>query len=268
MRSHLTLFAITVALLVAVLPSLGSDDSATDMQQDARNAYERHKEAAIRINDLAGRIHSQADADAVVSEIAELFTKELPPVWARGEILHRVARAEYEAASNPAKAIPEKRVADVWNEYVRAIGAPDEAIVTVAEIHNMRDGEFTGARFMWGKGYQSIWTMPDVYALGEDGKVADGCRALEAVRVIHDLAGFFQNLRSARDRLRRGIVASDEVKKRVEGGTSGPQASAQLVAKADTNPIRPAEQRFVQEHGELAYELLLKRLFDEMFPAE
>ncbi len=63
---------------------------------------------------------------------------------------------------------------------------------------------------MWARGQQTIWTMPNVYALGPDGKVADGCRALEALRVMHDLDGLFQNLRGARDRLRRGIVPSEE----------------------------------------------------------
>ena len=58
--------------------------------------YEQHKQAAIRLNDLAGRIHSESDASAFVSEIAGLFAKSLPPAWASGRIRQRVARAEYE----------------------------------------------------------------------------------------------------------------------------------------------------------------------------
>jgi len=100
------------------------------------------------------------------------------------------------------------------------------------------------------------------------GKVADGCRAVEVIRVIHDLDGLFQNLRSARDRVRRGIVPSEEVKRRVEGLNLRTQATTRLVAHADTNPVRPAEQRYVQGHGSRAYEQLLKRLFDELFPSE
>jgi hypothetical protein len=83
--------------------------------------YEQHKQAAIRINDLAGQIHSEANASAIVSEIAAIFAKDLPPVWATGGIRERVARAEYEAVSNPAKLIPEQRIADVWNRYVSRI---------------------------------------------------------------------------------------------------------------------------------------------------
>lgn len=47
-----------------------------------------------------------------------------------------------------------------------------------------------------------------------------------------------------------------------------PHSSARIEAHADINPIRPAEQHYVQEHGSLAYAQLLVRLFDELFPAE
>ena len=62
------------------------------------------------------------------------------------------------------------------------------------------------------------------------------------MRVIYDLDGLFQNLRNARDRLRKGIVPSDRVKKPVESVNARPQATARLVAHADTNPIRPANR--------------------------
>jgi hypothetical protein len=268
MPSPLTVLAMAFALVVASLQKGDSTDSLTSVQHDAHVGYERHKQAAIRINDLAGRIHSDADADLFVSEIAGLFAKELPPVWVDSGILHRIAHVEYEAASHPERLISEQRIVDVWNEYVREIGAPDEAVVSAAEIHNLRDGGFTVARFMWARGNQTIWTMPNVYALGPDGKVADGCRAVEVIRVIHDLEGLFQNLRGARDRVRRGIVPSEEAKRRGEALNSRPQVTARLVAFADAYPVRPAEQRYVQEHGSRAYEQLLKRLFDELFPSE
>jgi hypothetical protein len=88
------------------------------------------------------------------------------------------------------------------------------------------------------------------------------------VRVIHDLDDLFQNLRGARDRLQRGIVPSEEVKKRVEDPNAQRHSTARIEAHVDTNPIRPAERRYVQEHGSQAYDQLLARLFDELFPAE
>jgi hypothetical protein len=230
--------------------------------------YEQHKQAAVRINELAGRIHSEADASALVSEIAVLFAKELPPAWASSTIRQRVAHAEYEAVRESAKLIAEQRIVDVWNQYVKEVGAPDEAIVSVAEIHNLRDGSYTVAQLMWARGQQTIWTMPNVYALGPDGRVAEGCRALEALRVIHDLEGLFQNLRGARGRLQRGIVPSEEIKKLAGEPNPQPHGTVRLEAHEDSNPIRPAEQRYVQEHGRESYSQLLARLFDDLFPSE
>jgi hypothetical protein len=259
---------LAFALIVAAAPQDSAVESTTAMQQRARDEYEVHKQAAIRINELAAQIHSEADASAFVSEIAGVFAKELPPVWASGGVRRRIAQAEYEAVREPARLIPEQRVADVWNKYAREIGAPDEAIVSVAEIHNMRDGSFTGAQGMWSRGYQNVWTMPNVFAVDSGGKVAQGCRAVEAVRVIHDLDGLFDNLRYARNRLKKGIVRSEQVKKVAGAAQSQSHASSRLEAHADANPIRPAELRYVQEHGSAAYELLLARLFEELFPAE
>jgi hypothetical protein len=256
------------ALTVAVPQQNDSTESQTSMQQPANGEYERHKEAALRINELAGRIRSESDASTIVSEIASLFAKELPPAWASGSIRQRVARAEYGAVDNPAKLIPEQRIVDVWNQYVREIGAPGETIVSVAEIHNMRDSSYTVAHLMWAQGIQTIWTMPNVDALKSDGKVADGCRALEAIRVIHDLDALFQNLRGARDRLQKGIVPSEDIERRAKDPNPRQRSTARLEAYTDANPIRPAEQRYIQEHGSVAYAQLLVRLFDELFPAE
>jgi hypothetical protein len=86
--------------------------------------------------------------------------------------------------------------------------------------------------------------------------------------VIHDLDDLFQNLRGARDRLQRGIVPSEEVKKRAGEPNPQPHSTSRLEAHADTNPIRPAEWRYVQEHGREAYSQLLARLFDDLFPSE
>ena len=254
--------------MIVTFQGAGAGMSQMNDQSQPDDAYLRHERAAIRINDLAGRVHSETDANTYVSEIAVLFAKELPPVYARQDFLHRIAHAEYGSTSNPVRLIPEQRVADVWNHYVREIEAPEEAIVNAAEIHNMRDGTFTAAQIMWERGIQNVWTMPNVFAVGPDGKVADGCRAVEVVRIIYDLDALFQNLRSARDRVRVGIVPSDEFKKRVGKTTSHSQGTAQLTARANTNPIRPAEMRYVQKHGFQAYQGLLNNLFDDLFPRE
>lgn len=237
------------------------------MQQRAHEEYERHRQAAIRINDLAAQVQSEADAEAIVEKIAALFSKEMPPAWLASGINQRVARAEYQSVRDPANRIPEQRIVDVWNLYVREIGAPEETFVTTAEIHNMRDAERTVALFVWARNNQTIWTMPNIYAVGTDGKVADGCRAIEAIRVIYDLDRF-QNLRSARDRVRRGVLVSEQVKTRTAGSTQQTKGSVLLATQAEENPVRTAERRYLQEHGSLAYDQLLRRLFDELFPTE
>jgi hypothetical protein len=266
MHSFVTPLGLVFALIVGACQQQGSStESQATMQQRARDAYEQHKQAAIRINDLAYDIQSQSDANALVSAIATLFEKELPPVWIASGITERVAKAEYQSFRDPDKRIPEQRIADVWNQYVRDIDAPKEAIVTVPEIHNMRDAEHTVARVLWARGQQTVWAMPNIYAVGADDKVSDGCRAVETIRVIYDLYRF-ENLRSSRDRVRKGILVSEQVKGRAAKPETQEHGSVLLAAHTDDNPVRPAERRYLQEHSSFTYEQLLLRLFDELLP--
>jgi hypothetical protein len=220
------------------------------------------------MNELAAHISSEADARAFVDAVADMFADSLPPSWATLVIRKRIAHAEYEAVSDPLRQIPEQRVADVWNKYVREIGASEEAVVTAAEIHSMRDATFAVGQVMWSRGMnQTAWTMPNIFAVGGDGKVAEGCRAVETLRVLHDLDQLFENLRSARERLRKGIVASDAIKRSLENTKANQKTSAWLQAWTDTNPLRPAENRYVREHGADHFNQLVEMLFEELFPA-
>jgi len=119
---------------------------------------------------------------------------------------------------------------------------------------------------------ESIWTMPNFYATGPDGKISDGCRAIEALRVIYDLDRTFDNLRGARDRLRKGIVASDEIKKHLKNADPNQKTGFRVLVRAElresTNPLRPAEYRYMREHGLDNFNQLLERLFVELFPSE
>lgn len=237
-------------------------------QRQASLLYERYRQEAIRMNELAAHISSEADARAFVDAVADMFADSLPPSWATRGIRERIAHAEYEAVSDPLRQIPEQRIANVWNKYVREIDASEEAIVTAAEIHSMRDATFATGQVMWSRGMnQSAWTMPNIFAVGVDGKVAAGCRAVEALRVIHDLDQQFNNLRSARELLRKGIVASDAIQKSLENTKANPKTTARLVAWTDTNPLRPAEYKYVREHGPDHLNQLVEMLFEELFPA-
>ncbi len=220
------------------------------------------------MNELAAHINSEADARAFVDAVADMFADSLLPAWATRGIRERIARAEYEAVSDPLRQVPEQRIADVWNKYVREIGASEEAIVTAGEIHSMRDATFAVGQVMWSRGTnQTAWTMPNIFAVGVHGKMAEGCRAVEAIRIIHDLDGLFDNLRSARERLRKGIVASEAIKKSLENTNTNQKTTARLEGHVDTNPLRPAEYRYVREHGADHLNQLVVILFEELFPA-
>jgi hypothetical protein len=211
--------------------SAKTEEQATALRQPSLH-YERYRQQAIRTNELAAHIDSEADERAFVDAVADMFADSLPPSWATRRIRERIAHAEYETVSEPLRQIPEQRIADVWNKYVREIGASEEAVVTAAEIHGMRDAAFAVGQVMWTRGTnQSSWTMPNYFAVGEDGKVAEGCRAVEALRVIYDLDRMFDNLRSARERLRKGIVASDAIKKSLENTSTNQKTTARLVAR-------------------------------------
>jgi len=110
----------------------------------------------IKLTTLAERIHSEADAVAFVDKIAEVFAATLPPIWVTRSVRQQVAHAEFEAVSNPSRLIPEQRIADVWNRYVREIGASEEALVTAAEIHNLRDADFAVSQLWWSRTNRTI----------------------------------------------------------------------------------------------------------------
>jgi hypothetical protein len=236
-------------------------------QRQASILYERHRQQAIRMNELAAHISSEADARAFVDAVADMFADILPPSWATRGIRERIAHAEYEAVSDPLRQVPEQRIADVWNKYVREIGGSEEAVVTAAEIHSVRDATFAVGQVLWSRTNQTAWTMPNLFAVGADGKVAEGCRAVEALRVIHDLDQLFDNLRSARERLRKGIVASDAIKKSLETTNANQKTTARLRGSVDTNPLRAAEYKYMREHGVDHLIQLVEMLFEELFPA-
>ncbi len=261
----------TTGILLVLMWLLQAKPNATEMEKarsEAAALAEKHQQESIRLNDLAGHIKTESDADALVNSVAEMFADSLPPAWATRDLRHRLAKMEWETSTDPAKLIPEQRLANLWNEYVAAIDAGPEAMVSVPELHSLRDGQYSSAKLMWSRGWnQSVWTMPNVFAVGADGKVAAGCRALEALRIFYDLDNNFESLRAARKALKEGRVFSDELD-RMSREQSGykTELRAMLVARASDNPVRNAEYRYVRQRGSLAMDALLKHLADEFLP--
>ena len=261
-------------LLLFVTPrqSAAPQSEASQQQtlEQSREKSEVFRKAAIHLNQLAGNVHSEEDARAFVDAVAEQFAGSQLQLWTTQGIRHRIARAEFQAVSDPAKLIPEQRIVDIWNEYVREIDAPSETLVSVAEVHNLRDATLTMSHVMWDrKEMHQLWTIPSIYAMGADGKIAIGCRAVEALKIFHDMSFTFQNIQSARERVQKGILVSDRVKQQEQNPAPRPQTSkGSLIASASINPLRTAEIRYVQAHSERDYRLLLERLFAELFPAD
>lgn len=241
--------------------------SAPQLSAEQRARIERSRQLTREINDLAGRIHSEADANALVDKIAEMFSDMLPPSWMTRGIRQRLAHAEYAAVSDSSQLIPEQRIADVWNEYVREIGASEEALVTPTEIHYLRDAHFATAQFSRQRGVNpSVWSTATIYAVDSEGRLAEGCRALETLRIFYDLDMLFDNLRSAREHVRRGILVSDEIQKRTENPPPQQKTTARLEIRVDNNPVRLAEARYLEQHGPDVQNFFVLGLFNELFP--
>jgi hypothetical protein len=258
----------TVFFLLAFVLGSPQDGRPTDNQiRVAQQKANEYRVNAMHLNDLAGHVTSEADAVVYVNAVAKVFEDELPPSWLTASVRRRVARAEYESVKDRSRLVPEQRIADVWNEYIREIGAPDEARVNAAEIHNLRDAQYTFGQMLWlSDTNRSMWTIPNAVAISADGKVANGCRALEAVRVIVEMDHMFDNVRSARERVRQGIVLSEQIKKQNDNRTQARTSRVEMKVSHDTDPIRPAERRYLEEHGTARFDLLLLRLFDQLFP--
>ncbi len=234
------------------------------------SAYEIHRQHAIQMNELAGKVQSPSDSRRLVDMIAETLADVLPPAWDTPTIRNRVAHAEYESATDPARWVPEQRIVDAWNKYVEEIGAPQETCVNVAEVHNLRDGYYTFARLLWRKGRQHIWTMPNIYAVGPDEKVADGCRAVETLRMVWYLANQFENLQGARDCVQKGVVSSDRFQQQLAAPTSDPMRCEVRVQTGmrEKSPVEVAVERYIREHGATGLSHAIERLICDLFPPQ
>jgi len=219
---------------------------------------------AIAINDAAGNIHSLDDARHLVDLVAAEFSDELPPRWATGSIRKRIARAEYESVANPGSLISEQHIADVWNDFVKKIGAPQDTVLTAADVHYLRDAQYVSARIFWVR-EKDVWTIPGVFAVGPDGKVANGSRALEAIRLLWLLGNNEDDFPGIHAATQKGILLSDLLKQQAKS-SSGQAQSSFAVLRTVSFPVQQAAFRYQRDHGvralNRAIEGLLKNLYN------
>lgn len=106
--------------------------------------------------------------------------------------------------------------------------------------------------------------MPNIFAMGADGKIAGSCRVLEALRVFYELDNEFMNVLGARERVKMGILASDSFKMPQEQPKSGQRTRGVLQASVAKNPVGPAERIYLLKNGANAFDQLLERLLNEL----
>lgn len=247
----------TFVALVGLLTQASSGQQQAASPDSKKTEYQLYVEAVKRANDLAGHIHSMSDARAYLSEIVYLFPTGLDPGLTKADIQLRVARAEYEGVRDPENLISEQRVADVWNEYVRRIGGPKDAFASPTEIHYLRENRLAAAKSLWEQGRAIRWEIPNVYAIDEQGKVANACRPVEVFLVFHDL-GEGPIMFFLRERMRKGIAPSEQVK------LAPGEPPVRLYANMDA--VGRARRIYIQDHGQRSYDQLLADLFDKLFP--
>jgi hypothetical protein len=257
---------------VKTAPRLTPDQEQQVQQkiEQARLSREPEIKEAARLNELAANLHSEADARKLVDAVAEQLTHHRHLFWAGQKYRHRVAHAEFSAVSDPAGLIPEERIVEVWNEYVREIDAPEEALITLAEFHSFRTLDFQFSQRNWNLDRpRSLWSMPKIYAVDSTGGLAEGCRALEALKIINNLHEQFSRVHFARQRVEGGTSNGEVAQKKLAAPAIGRGrlvTSSHLRAPAYADPIRPALARYQQEHGEHEYHQLVRLLFDELLP--
>jgi hypothetical protein len=201
-------------LAAALLPLsfLAAQHPRQDGLRRAGEMQERDRQHAILINDLAGHIQTEADARKLVDMVAAEFSRdELPSQLATRRIRTRIARAEFESATNPRALIPDELIAAAWNNFANTIGAPQETLLNAAEIHYLLDARYVTAQLSWARNRQNIWTIPNIYAVAAEGKVADGSRALEAIQLLWLLGNTTEDFGGIHEAAQKGVLISDRI---------------------------------------------------------
>ena len=246
--------ALAAIALVLVPRTRSAGQIPDDVLQQAKRKAEEYRQQAERIDTLAGAIHSEEDARVFVDEIGKAFAEELP-YELTAPLRARVAKAEYAAVTDESKLVPEERVVEAWNRWVTDINAPAEARMSVAEFHLLRENRRLSSTDGSSQAYRSLWTLSNIFALKPNGHVADSCRPVEALLLLHQIDSLFQNVIWARDFIASGKSLEDQFKKYRDAQKSGARPQARIVVTSfkQQNPVirqlDGAEQAYFEKHG-------------------
>lgn len=263
-KDDMLVLRFAVALLV--LSVTANEPRELAMMQQVDQDDQQHRAAAIQLNTLAGNIRSGGDARAFINAIADMLSPYLAPQWLDPSIRSRVATAEYASIVDRSRLVSEEHITEVWNQYVEEIRASDESRVTVAELHSIRTAAYASQRATWSRGInQTVWTMPNIYARRDDGELAEGCRAIEALLLVHMMHDVFDNILSARKRLQVASRAEDSTNITHPRPSSQQQSAARFDLHTTADPVRAAEEQYVREHGQPQLNSLIQKSFDRLF---
>lgn len=238
------------------------------LTREAEQMREEHRRLAVRVNELAGKIRSEADARDFVDETAKLFLSGLPYWFSRSE-RKRVAKAEFLSISE-GRYISEERIATVFNRLMDDIAAGPELRITESEVHTMRAAQILTTRTMWQHpGMQNIWQAPNVHSVTPQGGVAPGCRAVESLKLLYVLLELPSNLGYAREIIKKDVDLDIELQKAPQKLTPG--APAKMEGRLETHGRDPLEaaldearMAYVRRYGVRAFEDRLKEMFDRI----
>jgi hypothetical protein len=110
--------------------------------------------------------------------------------------------------------------------------------------------------------------MPNIYAVGPDEKVAEGCRAVETLRVVWDLANQFENLQGARDCVQKEVVFSDLFQQQLTAPNPMRCEVRVQTGMRENSPIEVAVERYIREHGATGVRHAIEGLIYDLFPPQ
>jgi hypothetical protein len=127
------------------------------------------------------------------------------------------------------------------------------------------EGANGGSPYCPNSGVRNIWAVSSIYATQSDGRLASGCRAVESMRLFWDLANMPENLRSVRDRVSRGMLASDAPVRSEQQVSALSVRGAYGVTRASRNSIEVAARQYTKLNGDRALnKAVLTMLYDSL----
>lgn len=243
---------------------LGPMQPSPEAMRHFAELRQRMRDHAIAIDELAGHIQSRDDSAKLVNLVADEFSDELPSKLATNAFREQIARAEFESAVDPGSLIPEQRLADAWDDFVQKIGAPQETMLNAAEIHYLRDAQYVSARLAWVRYEKDIWTVPGVFALGTNGKVANGSRALEAIRLLWTLVNNTEDFSAIHAAAQKGVLLSDRIPHPEQPPAPGKTQTGFATARMVSFPVRQAASSYMHDHGERALSRAIEGLLKDV----